>query len=198
MNSWKDAQGWEQKWWNNCSNTFGEEFKQLLYASRMGLIFTPNNSTPFRIDMQGKSVLDIGGGPISLLLKCVNVRGKVIDSLEFPQWVIERYKSAGIEFERIKAESMSETGWDEAWIYNVLQHVESPEKVITNTRQAAKIIRISEWIGTSVNIGHPQILTEEKLNNSLRGEGKVEMFTGQNGCKGKGYYGVFKGKKYGR
>lgn len=195
MNLWQAAQKWEKKWWGNCFNTYNEERKQIIYASRMGLAFIDYKGNPFCINMEGKSVLDIGGGPSSLLLKCINVTGKVIDPLKFPKWIEQRYRFAGIEFERVKAEDMKEKGWDEAWIYNVLQHVEDPKKVIMNARKTAKVIRIFEWIDTPVNVGHIRTLTEEKLNSSLRGEGKVENLTGQNQCYGRAYYGIFIGKK---
>lgn len=194
MASWQKAQKWEKQWWGNCANTLGEEMKQLIYADRMGLMPTPDNNTPYRFEMGGRSILDIGGGPVSLLLKCVNLRGKVIDPLQFPPWVMQRYELAGIEVQRIKAEDITETGWDEAWIYNVLTHCDSPKEVIANAKKAAKIIRVFEWIDMPSNEHHPSSLTEEKLNSSLGGEGKVENLTGQNQCFGRSYYGIFIGK----
>lgn len=195
MDKWKSAQRWEGLWWANCSNTFGEEMKQLLYAQKMGLVQAPDANTPFRFDLKGISVLDVGGGPCSLLLKCVNVRGKVIDPLKFPNWVERRYKAAGIGYERTKAEDMRERGWDEAWVYNVIQHSDNPQVVIRKMRLAAKVIRIFEWIGTPMNVGHPHTLTEARLNRWLKGEGKIEEIRGQNNCWGQAYYGVFVGKE---
>lgn len=195
MTDWPKAQSWELKWWNNCVNTLGEEIKQLLYAEKMGLNFTPDANTPHRIDMGGKSILDIGGGPASLLLKCTNVRGKVIDPLKFPKWVLARYKFAGIDFDRLKAEDMQEEGWDEAWIYNVLQHVENVERVIENIVKSSKLIRLFEWIDTPTNIGHIHRLTDKLLDSLLEGNGKIENLTGQNQCFGRAYYGIFIGTK---
>lgn len=195
MNQWDKAQKFEKEWWLACQNTFGEETKQFLYAHRMGLTTFHDGKSPFNFDMKGKSVLDIGGGPTSLLLKCHNVKGKVIDPCEFPGWVWDRYQLAGIEYEQIKAEEMKEKGYDECWIYNCLQHCENPEKVIKNARKAGKLIRIFEWIETEANEGHPHILTEKKLNKWLGGNGKVEELKGQNTCWGKAYYGIFTKKK---
>jgi len=185
---------WEQDWWGTCQNTYGEEEKQLVYARKMGLTFFHNGKSPYNIDMQGKSVLDIGGGPCSLLLKCVNVDdAKVVDPTKFPDWVYKRYDDAGIEYEIQSGEdfpsSMTEW-WDECWIYNVLQHTRSPMEVIANAKRQAKLIRIFEWIDTPTNIGHPHTLTEEQLNQWLGGEGKVEILS-ESGCTGKAYYGVF-------
>jgi len=196
MSKWADAQIWEKAWWNNCANTFGEEMKQLLYASRMGLVQTPDANTPYRFDMQGKSILDIGGGPTSLLLKCVNFKKvKVIDPLKFPFWIKKRYESAGIEFQQIKAEKIKEKGWDEIFIYNTLQHTDNVEQVIKNIKKAGKIIRLFEWLDTPVNIGHPQCLTEKNLNRWLGGKGRVDEVKGQNNCWGRAFYGIFIGKK---
>lgn len=195
--NWKKSQKWEKEWWGTCQNTFGEELKQLLYADRMGLKTFHDGKSPFNLDMEGKSVLDIGGGPASLLLKCVNVTGVVIDPLKFPRWVYSRYKKAGIQVFRYKGDEMEwfTKPFDEAWIYNVLQHTESPEKVIEYAKKAAKLIRIFEWIDTPINEGHISTLTEKKLNKWLGGEGKVEELKGENTCFGRAYYGVFATKK---
>lgn len=190
MQSWKQAQIWESTWWGNCVNSLNEERKQLVYAKKMGLVLSANEKTPYQINMQNASILDVGGGPVSILLKCVNLKGKVIDPIKFPVWVYKRYECANIDYEIIKAEDMNEQDWDEVWIYNVLQHCENTKKVIINCQKAAKIIRIFEWIDTPSNIGHPNSLSEKQLNEWLRGEGKVEIIN-QNGCKGKAYYGIF-------
>lgn len=200
---WNKAQEWESKWWDSCINTYGEEEKQLLYADRMGLKFFHNRKSPYNIDMQGCSVLDVGGGPVSLLLKCVNVGGgTVIDPLEVPQWVLDRYLSAEIAMIQIPAEKMLDPTddillYDEAWIYNCLQHTEDPEKVIDNAKRMAKLIRIFEWLDTGTNVGHPHEFTNDQLDEWLGGEGKVERLSGEAECYGKCYYGIFPTEHYG-
>ena len=189
---WDQAQKWESNWWGQSLNTFGEEMKQLLYANRMGLQFFHDKKSPYNINAEQKKILDIGGGPASLLLKCQNLKkGKVIDPLSVSKWVKIRYQTAGIDFKQIQAEKMKEKSWDEVWIYNVLQHCENPEKVIKNSRKAGKMIRIFEWLETGTNIGHLHDLTKKKLDKWLQGKGKVEQLKGQNSCFGKAYYGVF-------
>ena len=202
MNTWEKAQKWEQSWWGTCVNTFGEEEKQLLYANRMGLRAFHDRKSPYNFDMGGKSVLDIGGGPCSLLLKCTNVAGYVIDPIlaKTPKWVLQRYAEADIDvdsystgedFYDMSGLRPSGEAFDEAWIYNVLQHAQDPALVIATARKVARLIRIFEWIDTPTNEGHPHTLTESQLNEWLGGEGKVAMLTGQANCHGKCYYGVF-------
>lgn len=189
---WVKAQEWEKSWWGSCSNTYGEEEKQLLYAARMGLATHHNGKSPYNFDLGGTSVLDIGGGPTSLLLKCVNIkRAKVVDPLLFPGWVHARHALADIDFERLPAEKIEEDDWDEVWIYNVLQHTQRPRQIIKNAQKAGDIIRLFEWIDTPTNEGHPHSLTEAKLNEWLGGEGKVERLNGQANCYGRCYYGIF-------
>lgn len=188
--TWIDETRWESDWWDTCQNTFGEEEKQLTYARKMGLKAFHDGKSPYNFDLEGKSVLDIGGGPSSLLLKCHNVKGTVIDPCDYPEWTESRYKASGIRFYKTKGEEIEESGYDEVWIYNVLQHTEVPERVIKNARKAGNLIRIFEWIDTYVAPGHPHVLTEEKLNEWLKGEGKVEVLDLPT-LKGKCFYGIF-------
>ncbi len=190
--TWKEAQKWEEDWWGSCQNTYGEEEKQLLYANRMGLRAFHDGKSPYNFDLGGKSVIDIGGGPASLLLKCVNFRTAiVIDPLKMPAWVLERYATANIQFSNETGEEAYPRSWNEVWIYNCLQHTMSPSTIIENARKAADVIRIFEWIDTPTNIGHPHSLTEAQLNEWLRGEGKVETLNGQSNCSGRCFYGIF-------
>jgi len=188
---WAEAQIWESGWWGDCANTIGEELKQLVYANRMGLRFHHDGRGPYNIEMNDVSVLDIGGGPVSLLLKCVNVIGMVADPLVMPKWVHRRYDCAGIAIEPVAGENLRESGWDEVWIYNVLQHTKSPARVIENARAAGKVVRIFEWIETAVNVGHPHAFTADQFDEWLGGHGKVETLKGEAGCFGKCYYGIF-------
>src|SRR5579864_7418809 len=93
---WTDDQQWEREWWGPCTNTLSEELKQLSYFKRLGFTETKNSKWRFAFDMGGKSILDIGGGPASFLLKCVNVHGSVLDPISYPRWVDDRYNAAKI------------------------------------------------------------------------------------------------------
>ena len=199
---WNNAQEWEAEWHGNCINSLNEELKQLVYAEKMGLITNPNSKTPYNFNLNNISVLDIGGGAYSLLLKCTNFKSSVVaDPLaeKYPAWVKYRYKNLDIMLLEIPGEALNtwefSQVFDEVWIYNVLEHTYDPKRIIENALQLSKIVRIFEWIDTPPNIGHPQTLKEKDLNKWLGGEGKVENIN-KNGAVGKAYFGVFKGKHY--
>jgi hypothetical protein len=189
---WKAAQEGEKEWWGDCRNTYGEEEKQIQYAEKMGLKRTPDSKTPYLYDMGGKTICDFGGGPVSMFLKCKNVKGTVVDPLEMPGWVIRRYEDAGITYIPKKAEDFDIGLFDEVWIYNVLQHSDDPEKIIRNARKIGKLVRIFEWVDTPPNTLHPHELKAEKLDEWLGGKGTVETTDGGR-SPAKRYFGQFPG-----
>jgi hypothetical protein len=191
--AWDAAQVWESSWWGDCVHTFGEENKQLVYASRMGLhaTETPDGQWPV-YDLGGASALDLGGGPVSLLLKAVNAgRRTVVDPGHFPDWITARYAAAEIEFRVQRAEDVEGMTADECWLYNVLQHTDDPAKVAAVARGAAPTLRVFEWIETEVNIGHPHAFSKKDLDALFNANGTVEFLNGERGLFGIAYSGVF-------
>jgi len=192
--SWEDDQEFERQWWGSCENTFTEETKQLTYAYKMGLQCYSNAGKWPCYNLEGKNIIDIGGGPVSLLLKCEN-RGRtlVVDPCKYPAWIWSRYWETGIGYSILQGEKLSapvDFECDEVWIYNVLQHTQDPELIIQNAKSLSPVIRIFEWIDIPAHLGHPQELKEENLNKWLDGEGTTEQLN-ENGCNGLSYYGVF-------
>lgn len=196
--TWDAAQEWERQWHGDCANSFHEEEKQYVYASRMGLDrYVTNFYGRKGWDFGSKSVIDIGGGAYSLLNKSVAARKAVVDPCNYPDWVRARYDACNVEFYKIPAENINSGigKWDMALIYNCLQHTIDPEQIIRNVKAISKEIHIFEWIDTGTNIGHLHDLKEDKLNKWLGGEGKVTDIN-ESGAVGKCYYGIFKGDRY--
>lgn len=182
-----DDNSFEISYWGNCCNTFDEEQKHYVYAKYMGL-----KTTHFSFDVGGKSIIDVGGGPVSMLLKCKNLKkGKVCDPLAYPEWTILRYKLNNIDVQIKRGEDISEDEkWDEAWIYNCLQHVDDPLKIIQNCKKYANMIRIFEWIDIPPHDGHPHMLTKDFLDSCIGASGNT-VYLAESGCYGHAYYGVF-------
>jgi 2-polyprenyl-3-methyl-5-hydroxy-6-metoxy-1,4-benzoquinol methylase len=193
---WDKAQEWESKWHGNCANTYNEETKQYIYAEYMGLNeFATNWYGRRGWNFGSRSVIDIGGGPCSMLLKSAAKDRLVVDPCSYPAWVRARYEDTKIRYLKMKAEDFLEKVFvkekvDLALIYNVLQHTEDPEKIIANIREIANEIRIFEWIDTPINEGHIHTLTSENLDRWLGGKGKSQ-FINRSPVVGKAYYGIF-------
>lgn len=195
--TWQEANKWEARWHGNCVNSYNEETKQYIYAKYLGLTpYATNYYGQRGWDFGTKKVLDIGCGPYSILLKS-NAATKVgIDPCPYPDWVKARYKAANVVFLNEKAETMQfESGFDEALMYNVLQHTEDPTEIVKRALNYCKILRVFEWIDEPISPGHIHVLTEEKLNEWFEGEGRV-IDLRENPCVGRAYFGIFKGKDY--
>ena len=191
--SWKDEQHFELNWHKSFNfHSYGEETKQIAYATRMGITPQSLNGKYPIYDFQNKTVIDIGGGPCSILLKSTNLKkGTVVDPCDYPNWIAQRYRDAGIEYLKVMGEELSlDTIYDEAIIYNCLQHVSDPKKIIENAKRISKLIRIFEWIENGVSEGHPQNLHSNELDSWLGSIGKAEMIN-ENGAHGLCYYGIF-------
>jgi hypothetical protein len=180
----------EMRFWGDCCNTYGEETKQLVYLNRMGFKIAPTWRSPVSFDGDGKSFLDIGGGPCSVLLKFENVgRRIVVDPGNYPDWITKRYQQAGIEHVRLRAEEFKRD-WimlDCALIYNCLQHVDDPRVIVENAIASSRELKMFEWIDIPPHEGHPHMLTEAMLNAWTGQHGTVEQMN-QDGCVGRAWY----------
>jgi hypothetical protein len=176
----------ERSYWGDCTNTYFEEQKHFVYARLMGIKL---NRCSF--DVAGKQILDIGGGPVSMLLKAINMRlGMVCDPITYPSWVYERYRAKGILYRVQSGEDVDTFGWDEVWIYNVLQHCMDPKRIIDNARNAAPLLRVFEWIDFPPHPGHPHMLTQDNMALWLGAPGVVTRLS-ESGCHGNSFSGVF-------
>ena len=172
-----DHDQFEADYWGDCCNTFDEDQKHYVYGHYMGL-----KAQGYSFDVSGQRIIDIGGGPTSMLLKCLNLKqGLVVDPLAYPKWTRERYRARGIRVEVQPGEQLDHSGWDEAWIYNCLQHTQDPQEIIRRARASARRLRIFEWIDVPAHPGHPHELTEANLNEWCAGKGGTVTLN-ERGC----------------
>jgi hypothetical protein len=183
-----DHDDFEADYWGTCVNTFDEEQKHYVYADLMEL---PRQHYSFVLPQV--RVVDIGGGPVSMLLKCHGlISGLVVDPLEYAVWTQQRYRMHNIDVLAMPGETFGRTGFDEAWIYNCLQHTQDPERIIQNALQAAPVLRLFEWIDIPPHPGHPHELTADNLRSWIGTTGgNVREYNSQ-GCYGRAFGGVFR------
>lgn len=168
MTDWKAAQEAEVAFWGSCANTFAEEELQLVAAERMGLEVDRDRGT---IQTAGV-IADVGGGPISLLLKASGwERAIIVDPGGYPTWTTMRYDASGIEVVRRTGEAWlrQPTAWpSEIWIYNTLQHVIGPQELLAGAVRLAPIVRLFEWVGFPRNDCHLWTLDAKELERWAR------------------------------
>jgi 2-polyprenyl-3-methyl-5-hydroxy-6-metoxy-1,4-benzoquinol methylase len=159
---WESNQEWEKTSWGNDPDLNHDEAKkQIKYANLLGI------DIPY--DANGKSIIDFGCGPISLLLRTSNFSEAVgLEPLNYGEVVSNRYSQHGIKILQIPLEDyVKEKVYDEAWLYNVLEHVIDPIKCLENVKNSAKKIRIFEWIDIPPSPGHPHTITKEMFIETL-------------------------------
>ena len=174
---WAGHQHFEADWWGDCTNTYGEESKQIAYARVMDMdpgVWQGGDRWP-RYKVRG-NVIDVGGGPSSMLLKTEGFAyGIVVDPCPYPAWTRERYAAHGVSVWQAPAEealyTYSPYQFDEAWCYNVLQHTIDPEAIVRQMAQIARRVRIFEWIDTPPHPGHPHTLRSDEMRKWVGGKG---------------------------
>jgi hypothetical protein len=172
-----DDYKFEMEYWGDCCNTFDEEQKHYIYAKYMNI-----RRNGYGFDVGGKTVIDIGGGPVSMLLKCSNLKyGLVCDPISYPAWTVARYEKHNIGVRVIGGEEVNFGGFDEAWVYNCLQHTEDPGLIIENALKSAKILRLFEWVDIPPHDGHPHCLTKDFLDKYTGGNGEIVELA-ESGC----------------
>lgn len=160
---WQACQEFERRSWGDgiyLSPENGEIQKQNHYAAWMGIVASEDFKA---IDLEGKSVLDVGCGPVSLLLRSHNGKRKVgIDPLDYGEGVRQVYSAREVELLKMPAEEMrfADGTFDEVWMYNCLQHVYDPDMILQKIQKVGKRVRIFEWLDIPAHEGHPHELTE--------------------------------------
>jgi hypothetical protein len=185
----------EQSFWGDCCNTFDEQQKHYVYARLMGISLAKAYSLAVGA-AGGRRILDIGGGPCSMLLLADgDVSGSVVvDPTPYPAWTRQRYRSRGIDVKLMAGEDVSPDAlrsphspqFHEVWIYNCLQHCEDPEKIILNALRCARVLRLFEWVDIPPHEGHPHQLSADLLNLWTGSIGTVHELS-SSGCYGRGY-----------
>lgn len=106
-------------------------------------------------DLKGKSIIEIGPGRISSLLFCEN-RGKsyIIEPTVY-EGIDHLYQDPELILVRERAEDFHFPLVDEVWMFNLLQHVQDPDFLISKCKKNSKIIRFFEPVDLPTDNEHP-------------------------------------------
>ena len=163
MSRWEQAITWEALWWGaGPSERWDEERqKQRWYAAAMGM--------PKNMDFGGLRIADFGCGPVSMLLSSKHGPSIGIDPLPVVKQREDAFRQRGARVFKYKAEDADIRGYDEAWMYNVLQHVDDPDRVLARVAAAAPVVRLFEWIDTGIGDGHIHSVSERQVAAAFTG-----------------------------
>jgi SAM-dependent methyltransferase len=180
---WVEAQTWERAWWMGATGQHeAERCKNGIVAQMLNIR-----------DVSKLRVLDIGCGPFSLLQRFPAQRAVAVDPLHFGEYEggyagIERVYTCGEDID----ESLGE--FDEVWIYNCLQHVKDPARILHNASRLGKRVRLFEWTYIPPYTGHLHMLTPDLLKASFAHWNILHEANGilnHSGLEGRYYLGVF-------
>lgn len=161
---WKAAQVWERAWWLGNPWHYQSEIEKSEAVAQLLMIG----------DVSGKRVLDIGCGPLSLLLRHPAKEAVALDPIDYGTELEAAYAKAGIQRIIGKGEDFDGSGFDEVWIYNCLQHVEDPRAVLLAARRAScGIVRVFEWVDIPPYQGHLHTITATLIAGAFAVPGVV-------------------------
>ena len=185
---WQKAQSFEKNWWINARQWHSQEIEKGDIVGRMMMV---DRGFP------EKSVIDIGCGPFSLLQRVTVKESVGLDPIYYDD-LEDGYIRKGIKrlFKCGEDLSPKDGIFDEAWIYNCLQHVKDPVRIIENAMDVSSTVRIFEWIHIPPYEGHIHELTPTMLTLPFKQRGwtslvECEGTLNYSGLNGRYFMGVF-------
>ena len=112
-----------------------------------------------KYDQQHKHIIEVGCAEIPALYFCRNYKYSVIIE-PLPTLILEELtRDMNVSLIKRPAENTGLFNYDEVWLFNVLQHVIDPDKLIDKMKNAAKRIRFFEPVNTEIDDYHPHAFT---------------------------------------
>lgn len=149
---WAEAQAGELHFWQSANRAALCQKLDTMYAEWLGI-----NETMAK----GRTVLDVGGGPMPLgvLFDLPLKAYTVLDPLPHVETGIPNH----LNMIRVQCAAEEFTGGqhDEAWGYNVLQHVIDPAAVIATAKAHANVVRWFDWVDTPIESHHPHSVSAQ-------------------------------------
>lgn len=189
--AWARAQRFELGFWLSSPDVLVSEVEKqnvyldLLKVPRVDLTASyermPRPTDVF--DFGDKRVLDVGCGPVSVLLRSRTKSAVALDPLDFGEKLEAAYRERGVARAIMPGEELVTTvPFDEVILYNCLQHAEDPRTVLANVKAAVAVggrVRLFEWLNIPTDVGHLHVLTEELFAFAFDGWTRVEWAVGR-------------------
>lgn len=172
---WRRAQRTERQFWQALWDGNRQSKAQLILseAAKQTFILQQLEATlelDLEEELSGKSVLDIGCGPVSYVAR-MQIPGlrEGVDPLNYPLWVYENYSVQQFKVHILPFEQFALThSYDVVVCYNALQHFQDLRLVGTRCwdvlRKGGRVIA-AEYLDIPSDPGHIHVLTEESLHH---------------------------------
>lgn len=155
---WQEAQAAEREYWyatdpvTQMRRREEERLRAAWIADLLGI--TPET-------VAGRTVLDIGGGPQPIVAwsSLALARRVLVDPM--PLNPEDAAALAHVSRATVPAEDYVGPEMDEAWGYNVLQHVQCPALVLATAKRQARTVRWFEWVHQPTSVVHPHVITAD-------------------------------------
>jgi len=108
-------------------------------------------------DQYGKTITEVGCGPYPATSFVTDVQPVLVE----PLWFAELEKLVGVIWLREPFEDADMIRSDECWLFNCLQHVRDPERVVARAKEVAPVVRFFEPVNYPTCVYHPHTFTED-------------------------------------
>lgn len=164
-NQWEAAQAYEKVFWDDLLQKEGD-FHDVKWLSYIADYFELQPG----FDFGDEVLVDIGSGPVGLLTRLQGKHKIAIDPLpiDSKDKSITRIKAPGEET------TLAPACADRVFMYNVLQHVCSPEQVLGEIERILKpgaTAYIVEQLNLPTDTGHPHSLKQRMFDDWIRDNG---------------------------
>ncbi len=127
-------------------------------------------------DLHGKSVIEVGSAKIAGLCFCENYgKSYIVEPLIFED-TLDFYKEKGITMIHRPVETCDLPKVDQAWMFNLLQHVIDPLTVIEKLKECAEEIYFFEPLDVPMDEKHIHSLSENFFLEEF-GRDAVNIYT---------------------
>lgn len=138
------------------------------------------------LNHEGKVIAEIGCGPFPAVMFCQVGTAITFEPLfPFPEHCPINIYWNQEAFEDFKPQFFA----DEVWLFNVLQHVRDPEKVVSKAKETAPVVRFFEPVDYPTCVYHPHTFSQADFerwfpNSVKRYTDRVPQFFDDDCCYG--------------
>lgn len=168
LETWKNAQRHERVWHDRHPQSW--EQWQIYYQGYF-------NHLDIDRDCKGKIIVEIGPSDIPALSFCTNVKGIIIEPLP-SQRLLHTAKERGLIVFKVRGEDFDFPQVDEVWMFNVLQHVIDPDRIINKAKEASGCVRFFEPIDFGTDRMHLHNFTMDYFKQFFQDVRRYERHEG--------------------